>query len=138
MWHFTDVFYHTDADRLDMVSADEMKNVGVSALATAFTLCSANEKTTLTLIDDIGRNATERLNTEFELSKEAIKKGKPKKDEQHIIEVWADWYKQSIEKMKEVNVKGSTNKIDRKILSTQTIIEDKKKLLIQQLENIIQ
>lgn len=137
MWHFTDVFYHTDADRLDMVSADEMQNVGVSALATAFTLCSANEKTTLALIEDIARNATERLSAELELGKEEIKKGKLKKDEQHIIEVWADWYKQSIEKMKEVNVNGSTKKINRKIMDVQHLIEDKKKDFIIQLTNII-
>ena len=137
MWHFTDVFYHTDADRLDMVSAAEMKNVGVSALATAFTLCSATEKTTLTLIDDIGRNATARFATEFELSKEEIKKGKLKKDEQHIIEVWANWYKLSIEKMKEINVNGSTKDINRKIMDVQNMIEEKKKDFISQLINIV-
>ena len=27
-WHFTDQFYHTDSDRLDKVSAAEMRNVG--------------------------------------------------------------------------------------------------------------
>ena len=27
-WHFTDVFYHTDGDRLDMVSKPELANVG--------------------------------------------------------------------------------------------------------------
>ncbi|MBC7897825.1 MAG: M28 family peptidase, partial [Cytophagaceae bacterium] len=29
-WHFTDQFYHTDGDRVDMVSADELRNVGMS------------------------------------------------------------------------------------------------------------
>lgn len=137
MWHFTDVFYHTDADRLDKVSAAEMKNVGVSALATAFTLCSATEKTTLSLIDDIGKNAVTRLNTEFELSRDAVKKGNSLKDEQHIIEVWANWYKESIGKMKEINVQGAAKKIDQKIRNVQNMIEDKKKSLIMQLAGIV-
>ena len=74
MWHFTDQFYHTDGDRLDMVSPSEMRNVGVSALAAAFTLCAANEKTTLLLIDEITQNALDRLQIEYVLSKEAVQK----------------------------------------------------------------
>ena len=31
-WHFTDVFYHTDGDRLDKVSKPELVNVGIAAL----------------------------------------------------------------------------------------------------------
>ena len=37
-WHFTDQFYHTDGDRLEMVSADELRNVGVSALVSGLLL----------------------------------------------------------------------------------------------------
>ena len=93
MWHFTDEFYHTDGDRLNMVSAAEMKNVGVSALAAAFTLASADQYTTLQLIDEITKNATDRLQTEFELSKDAVKKGSELAEQQHILTVWANWYK---------------------------------------------
>jgi aminopeptidase YwaD len=135
MWHFTDVFYHTDADRLDMVSATEMKNVGVSALATAFTLCSANEKITLALIDETAKNAMERLATELELSKQAVKNGTPAKDEQHIIEVWANWYKLSIAKMNEIRVGGSTKKINQKIAAVQNNIDKKSGEIILQLSN---
>ena len=92
MWHFTDVFYHTDADRLDMVSPAEMKHVGKSALATAFLLTTADNKTAVALINDITRNALQRLQTEFALSKAAVQSGKEKANEQHILEVWRDWY----------------------------------------------
>jgi aminopeptidase YwaD len=135
MWHFTDIFYHTDADRLDMVSSAEMKNVGVSALATAFTLTAANEKITLLLIDEIGRNATERLAAESELSMAEIKKGESKKEEEHIIEVWTRWYKESINKMEEIRVGGATPKIKNKITAVQNIIEEKKNEIIRQLGN---
>ena len=115
MWHFTDVFYHTDADRLDMVSAAEMKNVGISALATAYTLASADETTTIRLIGEIQNNAIERLTTEYELSKEAIDKGSLIAKEQHILEVWASWYKVALAKMSDIHTKGSTKIIKAKI-----------------------
>jgi aminopeptidase YwaD len=135
MWHFTDVFYHTNADRLDMVSAAEMKNAGVSALAAAFILTAADEKTTLLLIDDISKNAMERLNAEFLLSKQAIKNGGTEKKEQHIIEVWANWYKEAINKMSEIRVNGITNKIQYKITAVQNSIEKKKNEIIRQLQH---
>jgi hypothetical protein len=125
MWHFTDVFYHTDADRLNMVSAKEMKNVGVSALAAAFGLVSANEQTTIQLIEEIKGNALDRLSTEFQLSKNAIKHGAAINKEQHIIDVWADWYKQAIGKMQEIPVTGTSKKIQGQIKNVQLIIEQK-------------
>jgi aminopeptidase YwaD len=102
MWHFTDVFYHTDADRLDMVSPAEMKHVAKSALATAFLLTTADDKTAESLINDITRNALQRLQTEYELSKKAVQSGTDKAKEQHILEVWGDWY---------VKALGATNDI---------------------------
>lgn len=41
-WHFTDQFYHTDGDRIDMVSAAELRNVGMSALVSALVLTNAD------------------------------------------------------------------------------------------------
>jgi aminopeptidase YwaD len=92
MWHFTDVFYHTDGDRLDMVSPVEMKHVAKCALATAYLLTAADHKTAVSLIDDITRNALQRLQTEYDLSKTAIQQGGEKAKEQHILEVWNSWY----------------------------------------------
>ena len=125
MWHFTDVFYHTDADRLDMVSAQEMRNVGISALAAAYTLSSADEKTTITLIDEVTNNAIERLQTEFALGKEAISKGSATEKEQHILKVWSDWYVAAIGKMIDINSAGSTNSIEKKITDAKVLIAKK-------------
>ncbi|RYD70352.1 MAG: M28 family peptidase, partial [Sphingobacteriales bacterium] len=75
MWHFTDVFYHTDNDRLDKVSPTEMKNVGISGLTAAYTLISADENTALTTVKQVKSDALIRLKTEFELSKKAITEG---------------------------------------------------------------
>jgi aminopeptidase YwaD len=125
MWHFTDVFYHTDADRLAMVSPKEMRNVGVSALAAAYTLCSADEKMSLSLIDELTSNATERLQTEYVLSKAAIQNRSTLENEQHILKVWSDWYQQALSKMIDINVNGSTKKISKKIDDAQMTIARK-------------
>lgn len=134
MWHFTDVFYHTDADRLDMVSADEMKNVGISALAAAFTLTSADESVTLSLIDEVKGNALDRLSVECALSKEAIQKGAAVKEEQHILEVWTAWYKTALERMTDINASGVNPTINSRILSSVKMLDLKSKNLIQSLE----
>jgi len=124
MWHFTDQFYHTDGDRLDMVSAQEMKNCGVSALATAYTLTAANEPTTLFLVNELQKNATDRLQDEFQLSAQAIKDGTAADVEKHKIDVWAKWYTDAIGKMTDINVGGSTSKIDKQIASAQQAVKD--------------
>ncbi|MEP7141587.1 MAG: M28 family peptidase, partial [Ferruginibacter sp.] len=129
MWHFTDIFYHTDADRLDMVSAAEMKNTGVSALAAAFILSSANEETTLQLVEEITKNAVERLLTEYALSKTAIQRDSAVKTEQHIIDVWANWYIEAIGKMTDINTIGITKRIKSKIERAQEVIRQKKEKL---------
>lgn len=123
MWHFTDVFYHTDADRLDMVSPQEMKNSGVSALATAYTLTAANQATTLTLIAELKKNATDRLQAEYELGLQAIKAGSPVADEKHKIDVWAKWYVDAIGKMTDINVDGVTSAIADNIAAATKAIE---------------
>ena len=102
LWHFTDVFYHTDADRIDKVSAWEMKNVGVSALVAAYSLTANNKSMVEYLIKEYEQSAIKRLNIEFALSKTAIEKGGNKETEIHILEVWAKFYVDALGKMKEV------------------------------------
>jgi hypothetical protein len=133
MWHFTDVFYHTDGDRMKMVSAKEMKNVGVSALATAYTLCSADESTTLSLIDEITRSATDRLDVEYALSKEALQSGSTLEKEQHILQVWSDWYVKAVGKMSDINTGGITDAISKTLEAAQKQITEKTGLLVQML-----
>jgi aminopeptidase YwaD len=115
MWHFTDVYYHTDADRLDMVSAEEMKHSGVSALLTAYLLATADTKTANSLIDGVVKNALTRLRAEFDLSKKAITEGKNKEEQRHIIEAWRDWYLQAISTAIDIPVTGDRGAIERQI-----------------------
>jgi len=124
MWHFTDQFYHTDADRLNMVSAQEMKNVGVSALAAAYTLTAADEATTLALINELQKNATDRLQAEFNLGLQAVNTGSTMEAERHKLDVWTKWYTDAISKMVDINTTGTTPKIAGSIAAAQQTLKE--------------
>jgi aminopeptidase YwaD len=115
MWHFTDVFYHTDNDRIDKVSATTMKNVGVSALTAAYTLITADEITASATVGQIKADALIRLKTEFELSKKAIADGKPAADEKHIIQVWGKYYVDALATIGTMAVNPKTTRIGSSI-----------------------
>lgn len=122
MWHFTDMFYHTDADRLDKVSAWEMKNVGVSALVSALTLTSMNETTALYLVEELKQTAFKRLAAEQALSKEAIQKGGKKETETHILETWGKYYSDALGKMDDLQTGGNTAKVTQAIAAAQKAV----------------
>ena len=107
-WHFTDQFYHTDGDRLEMVSPVTMKNVGVTALAAALTLTSADGATTRRLVEQIEQDAIKRLDTELILSHKAVADGKKKSDEVEILQTWTDYYVGAIDAMRDIEVGGSS------------------------------
>lgn len=107
-WHFTDVYYHTDGDRLDKVSQQELVNSGLSALVSALTLTSADGATARDLVGEIERAAVRRLDTELALSKRAIAAGGPQAKEEDILRTWTDYYVASIHKMTDIEVGGSS------------------------------
>jgi hypothetical protein len=112
MWHFTDVFYHTDNDRLDKVSATTMKNVGISALTTAYTLVTADENTALFTVNEVKAVALIRLKTEYNLSKQAIISGKSTiQQEKHIISTWGKYYTDALLTISSIPVKTETSKV---------------------------
>ena len=119
MWHFTDVYYHTDGDRLDKVSAAEMKHVGVCALITAYLLADADVKTTTGVIKEITGNALERLNTEYKLSKEVVRNRGDKEKEKHILQTWNNWYVNALTATSEIHLTGTTHVIQKGITKAQ-------------------
>ena len=115
MWHFTDVFYHTDNDRIDKVSATTMKNVGISALTAAYTLVTADETTATGTVRQVKADALVRLKTEFELSKKAIADGKTVADEKHIVEVWGKYYTDALATISTMAVNPKTTRVGSSI-----------------------
>jgi len=134
MWHFTDVFYHTDNDRIDKVSPAEMKNVGISGLTAAYTLISADENIATATVTQIKTDALIRLKTEFELSKKAITEGKAAKDEKHIIEVWAKWYIDALATVNKMPVKSETTRVGSAIKFATGEIEKQTKVYLEELK----
>ena len=96
MWHFTDQFYHTDNDRLDKVSAAEMRNVGRCALVTALALASADAATGEQVVAELRAAALDRLKREFALSRDSIAAGGDRAEQRRIVETWASWYEGAI------------------------------------------
>ena len=107
-WHFTDVFYHTDGDRLDMVSKSELSKVGLAALVSVLTLTSADGSTARALVAETERAAVARLDAEFELSRAALASGGVRAVEEDILRTWADYYVASIHTMTDIEVGGSS------------------------------
>ena len=133
MWHFTDEFYHTDGDRLENVSAWEMKNVGVSALVAAITLTSSSEKTALFLVEELKVSAFKRLEVEMKLSQDAIKNGGSKEKESHILETWSNYYVGALAKMNNLIPGGFTPKLEAAIQAAQKQVSEKSEQLIKAL-----
>ncbi|MGN7988070.1 M28 family peptidase [Pedobacter sp. 22226] len=134
MWHFTDVFYHTDNDRIDKVSATEMKNVGISGLTAAYTLISADENTAIATVSQVKADALIRLKTEFELSRKAIADGKAANDEKHIIEVWCKWYIDALATINKMPVKPETTRVGSAIKFATNEIEKQTKVYLDELK----
>jgi hypothetical protein len=134
MWHFTDAYYHTNLDRLEMVSPDEMKNVGVSTLAAGFTLVNASEKTTLQLIKETRASASERISKEFALSKDLVSQKGNIKDQQHIIDVWGKYYSKAFETMNTICTCGTSKKINKAIAKAKKSTEGQAAKLMKELE----
>ncbi len=107
-WHFTDQYYHTDMDRLDMVSADEMKNVGVSAIVSALTMASANGVAARQVIAEVERAALARLATEFALSTAALKAGGDAAKEHDILQTWGTYYTGALRATADIEVGGAS------------------------------
>jgi aminopeptidase YwaD len=85
-----------------------LKNVGVTALASALTLTSADGSMARSLVAEIERDAIERLDTELILSRKVLAGGGRKADEVEILQTWTDYYVGAIDAMREIEVGGSS------------------------------
>ena len=92
LWHFTDQFYHTDLDRIEMVSASTLGNVGNCALTTGLLLTDGSPAVTQAALDELAGVAERELATQAALSFAAIKGGSDATKEQVILDAWRDYY----------------------------------------------
>lgn len=134
MWHFTDVFYHTDNDRIDKVSPTEMKNVGISGLTAAYALISADESMATKVVDQVKSDGLIRLKTEFELSKKAVGEGKSLADEKHILQTWNKWYVDALATISKMPVKMETTRLSSAIKFATNELEKQTQVYLETLK----
>ena len=129
-WHFTDQFYHTDNDRLDKVSQETLKNVGIGSMNVAHILLNADAKTADDMIETIEKAAMSRLNEELKQGQIAIQNGDKLSEQIEIIKAWEDWYLKAIASTvdmvsEEAMIKESIMKAQASVNATVTkIIEE--------------
>jgi aminopeptidase YwaD len=114
-WHFTDQFYHTDGDRIDKVSKQELVDVGTAALVSVLTLTSADGPTARALVAEQERMAIARLDVETKLSKAAIASNGDRAKENDILRTWTDYYVAAIQTMRDIEVGGSSTETNAAI-----------------------
>ncbi len=132
-WHFTDQFYHTDGDRIDMVSANELRNVGMSALVSAMVLTGANGAAARAIIGELERAAVARLDVEAALGRTALGAGSPSGTELDIIATWAGWYLDALGTAAEIEVGGPSPATLAAIASAQKRVERRRDLVSEAL-----
>lgn len=106
LWHFTDVFYHTDRDRIDKVSAQTLDNVGTGALMIALMLTENKENLADFVLLEASTAAAIRINSEVQLSKTAINNGEDKEEQRDIVATWADYYMKTFESTLDIDPKN--------------------------------
>ncbi len=104
LWHFTDVFYHTDLDRIENVSASTLGHVGACALTTGLLLADGTPAVARAALDELAATAERALRTQATLSRDTLARGGSREHEQHILDVWGAYYLGAIDRVPEMVV----------------------------------
>ena len=104
LWHFTDQHYHTDLDRIDMVSAASLGNVGSCALTTGLLLTDGSRPVVLAALEELTRAAEKELATQKVLGRDTLSRGGTVETERHIIDAWRDFYLGAIDRIPDIAV----------------------------------
>ena len=118
-WHFTDRYYHSNQDTTDKVSADEMRNVGVTVAASAYFLASANEADAVAVVDLLERAAASRLALERkqgpEVVAQAADRAAAEKVESQVIAAWIKWYGEAFDSVARLPAGGASAAVQTRI-----------------------
>ncbi len=103
-WHFTDQHYHDDLDRIDMVSAETLANVGACALTTGFLLADGSNSIVLAALDELAGVAEQAIRTQSALSADTLARGGNAETERHIVETWRQYYLGAIDHISDIAI----------------------------------
>lgn len=100
-WHFTDRYYHTNLDTADKSSATEMRNVGVSAVSTAWLLASAREPVAIAVAEFVEKAGLARVTLEeregARLAATDTDQAAARLREDQIVTAWKKWYAEAVQ-----------------------------------------
>ncbi len=105
-WHFTDQYYHTDRDRIEMVSPVTLGNVANCALTSGLLLTAAKPEIAREVIDEIAAVAEKELATQAALSLAAIAGGGKVDDERIVLSTWRDYFLGAVDATPEIGPDG--------------------------------
>jgi hypothetical protein len=123
LWHFTDQFYHTDGDRIENVSAQELRNTGICALSSALALTTADTSTTRFVVEELERAAVARIDQETALSIVAVTRDSSRDKELQILRAWADWYRAALARIADVEADKPSAGIRARIQAAKTAVD---------------
>jgi aminopeptidase YwaD len=122
-WHFTDRYYHTNQDRLDKVSAQEMQNVGVAVGTSAWILASADEADALAVADLVSDAARGRLRLEREQGRAIVEKAPDRAAaedvERRVAAAWTKWYAEALDSVIRLPAGGATARLRAQVAAAQ-------------------
>lgn len=104
LWHFTDQFYHTDRDRIEMVSSATLANVGSCALTTGLLLASGAPDVARAAVQELAMVAETTIRTQGVLSDSALRAGSDAGTERVVLETWRDYYVAAMAKLTDMLV----------------------------------
>jgi len=123
-WHFTDRYYHTNQDRLDKVSAGEMKNVAIAVATSAWLLSSADDADASAVLGIVASAAARRLALErtqgAALVAQAADVAATNATEQRVRSAWIKWYGEALESVERLPVGGANEALRRGIADAKT------------------
>ena len=99
--------YHTDRDRIEMVSATTLGNVGNCALTTGFLLTAGTDAVGGAALKELVDVAAQELRTQAALSRAVLAKGGDAAAERKIVEAWRDYYVGALPTVQELTVGGT-------------------------------
>ena len=111
-WHFTDRYYHTNFDRPDKTSAQEMVNVGVAVSTSAWFLASATDQDALAVVDLLSAAAKSRLDLE-----------RTQNATPEILAAWRKWYREALESIRRLPAGGPSPDVDAGVATAQSRLD---------------
>jgi len=126
-WHFTDRYYHTSQDRLDKVSAAEMKNVGIAVATSAWLLASATDQDAAAVLNLLTHAAQARLTLEREQGSALAARGTDPAAaaaiEKQVTAAWLKWYDEAFESVARLPIAGDTDRMRDQIAAAKAAIQ---------------